>query len=72
MAKPQRKNPVVVVGEYSALAFILPACIFVGYALGRWLDSKFGTSYLSLVFLLLGILAGFIQIFRVINRTPHQ
>lgn len=64
----EKKNPIVVLGEYSALAFILPASIFVGYAVGRWLDTKLGTSYLYLIFLLLGIVAGFVQIFRVVNR----
>jgi F0F1-type ATP synthase assembly protein I len=64
-----KKSPVVLIGEYSALAFILPACIFVGYAIGRWLDTQWGTTYLYLVFLLLGIVAGFVQIFRVINRN---
>jgi F0F1-type ATP synthase assembly protein I len=64
-----KKSPVVLIGEYSALAFILPACIFVGYGIGRWLDVRFGTTYLYLVFLLLGIVAGFVQIFRVINRN---
>lgn len=67
--KNTNKNPIVVLGEYSALAFILPACIFVGYAAGRWLDSRLGTSFLYLVFLLLGIVAGFIQIFRMLNRN---
>ena len=34
------------------------APIFFGVLLGRWLDGKFGTDYLMLVFLGLGILAG--------------
>lgn len=56
------------VGRYSALAFLLPATTFAGYALGWLLDRLFHTSFLYLVFLLCGIAAGFMELIRTIQR----
>jgi F0F1-type ATP synthase assembly protein I len=66
--KPNKKSPIVVAGEYSALAFILPSSIIAGWLIGGWLDKVFGTTYLYMVFLLLGIVGGFINIFRFLNK----
>jgi ATP synthase protein I len=56
-------------GEYSSLAFILPAATFVGYAIGYLLDRWLGTTFLYMVFLLLGIAAGLIQVVRFVQRV---
>ena len=48
--------------------FQVPSCVFAGYLIGYWLDKKFGTTYLYLVFMVLGIIAGFIQIFRFLKK----
>jgi F0F1-type ATP synthase assembly protein I len=66
--KPGKKSIWVTAGEYSALAFILPSCVFVGYLIGGWLDRMLGTTYLDIVFLLLGIVGGFLQIFRFLKK----
>ncbi|MBZ5596114.1 MAG: AtpZ/AtpI family protein [Acidobacteriia bacterium] len=58
----------VTVGEYSSLAFLLPASTFVGYAMGYLLDKAFGTHFLYLVFLLLGIAGGFVELIRRLMR----
>lgn len=55
---PEKKSFSRMVGEYSNLAFVLPAAIFVGYAIGYGLDKYFGTTYWSIVWLLIGIVAG--------------
>jgi ATP synthase protein I len=55
-------------GEYSALAFLLPAAASVGYFMGTLLDRAFGTHFLYIVFLLLGIAAGFVQLIRQVTR----
>lgn len=65
---PRKKNLVVTLGEYSAIGFIIPSCLVVGWLLGGWLDKVFGTNYLYMVFLLLGIAAGFVQIYRIVNK----
>lgn len=46
----------------------LPASTFVGYLMGSTLDRWFHTTYLTVVFLLLGIASGFVQLIRVLMR----
>jgi F0F1-type ATP synthase assembly protein I len=55
-------------GIYSGLAFLLPAATFVGYLIGYLLDKVFGTHFLYLLFLLLGIGAGVYQLIRQVNK----
>jgi len=56
------------VGRYTSLAFVLPACVVVGYLIGYLLDRLFGTSFLYIIFLLVGIAAGFIELIREVQR----
>jgi F0F1-type ATP synthase assembly protein I len=65
-----RKSWTVMVAEYSALAFLLPACTVVGYIAGALLDRAFGTSFLTIVFLLLGIAGGFVELIRKVSKDP--
>ncbi len=60
----QKKSFARMVGEYSNLAFILPASIFVGYAIGYGLDKFFGTHFWYIVWLLIGIVAGMKELIR--------
>jgi F0F1-type ATP synthase assembly protein I len=67
------KKPLMVqVGEYTSLAFLLPAATFVGYGIGYLLDKAFGTTFLYLVFLLLGIAAGFVELIRRLMRDTKE
>jgi F0F1-type ATP synthase assembly protein I len=61
----------VMVGEYTALAFMLPAATMVGYAIGYLLDRAFHTLFLYLVFLIFGIAAGFVQLVRQVTRDTR-
>jgi F0F1-type ATP synthase assembly protein I len=61
-------NPWLIVGRYLALMTTVPASIFVGYELGAWLDERFGTHFLSIVFVILGTVAGFTPIFRDLTK----
>ena len=58
-------------GRYMPLALALPVSTFVGYAIGYWLDKKFGTNFLYLVFLLLGIAAGLTQLLRGLSKDGN-
>lgn len=51
-------------GRYLGLAFVLPSCTLVGYAIGYFLDKALHTHYLTFVFLILGIVAGFVDLIR--------
>lgn len=54
--------------RYLAFAVLLPVSTLVGYAIGYYLDKTFGTTFLKLVFLILGTVAGFAQLVRGISR----
>lgn len=61
-------NPWVLVARYMQLAFVVPISSVVGYAIGYYLDKLLRTTYLRVVFLLLGIAAGFIELIREVLR----
>ncbi|MCS7026053.1 MAG: AtpZ/AtpI family protein [Bryobacteraceae bacterium] len=54
--------------RYSALATLLPAATFVGYLIGYFLDSWLGTTFLKIVFLLLGIASGITHLIRELTK----
>ncbi|HUQ94927.1 MAG TPA: AtpZ/AtpI family protein [Bryobacteraceae bacterium] len=56
------------IARYSELGMLLPASTIVGYIIGYVLDKWLATTYLYLVFLLLGIAAGFVQLIRELNK----
>ena len=62
----------VTVGEYTPLAFMLPAATFVGYLIGYLLDRAFHTHFLYIPFLILGIAAGFVQLIRQLMRDTRN
>jgi len=70
--EPKPKNVWVMVGRYTSLAFLLPACVFVGYVIGYALDKVFGTSFFYIVFLLVGIAAGFVQLIREVQKDTGE
>ncbi len=72
MSETKSRSPWAQVGRYTQLAAVLPACVFAGYAIGYWLDKRFGTSFLYLVFLLLGIAAGFVELIREVQKEPRD
>lgn len=55
------------------VAFVFPAAVVIGYAIGWWLDSKLGTSpLLSLLFLGIGFAAALLELFRELKRLDRQ
>ena len=68
LKKTREKSIWVIAGEYSQLGMILPASVFAGYLIGYLLDKQFGTTYLYMVFMILGIVAGFVSIFRFLKK----
>jgi F0F1-type ATP synthase assembly protein I len=59
-------------GKYSGLTFLIPACVLIGYTIGYFLDKAFGTSFLKVVFLLLGVAAGLIELVRELNKDDVE
>jgi F0F1-type ATP synthase assembly protein I len=60
----QKKSFARMVGEYSSLAFVVPASLLVGYGIGYGLDKWLGTDYWHIVWLLLGVVAGMRELIR--------
>ena len=54
--------------RYAPLIGLMPGCIFAGYFIGAGLDYLFSTSFLKLVFILLGVAAGIVQLIRILGR----
>ena len=62
----------VMVGEYTSLAFLLPVAAVVGYAIGYLLDKEFGTKWMYIAGLILGIVAGFVQLIKQLMRDTRD
>jgi F0F1-type ATP synthase assembly protein I len=54
----------VQLAAYSQLAFIFPAATVAGYLIGLALDHWFHTRWIYLLGLILGIIAGFVELIR--------
>ena len=55
---------------YSSLSFSIALSIVIGLAIGLWLDKQFGTSpWFTLIFIGLGVMAGFRNIYLAIERS---
>ena len=59
-------------GELIGLAALMPICVVIGYFVGQFLDGKFGTTYLTVIFLLLGAAAGIISLIREIQKMTKK
>ena len=46
----------------------MPTAVLVGYMIGYFLDKAFGTHFLYIVFLLIGIAAGFVELIREVQK----
>ncbi|HWF10997.1 MAG TPA: AtpZ/AtpI family protein [Bryobacteraceae bacterium] len=56
------------IGKYMNLALLLPISTFVGYLIGYGLDHLFHTAWIRYVFLVLGLVAGFVETYRVLTE----
>jgi F0F1-type ATP synthase assembly protein I len=56
------------IGRYLNIGLLLPIATGVGFGMGYGLDKLFHTGWLRFVFLVLGSVAGFIEMFRELNK----
>ena len=72
MADEQKKNgalgELVKAESMIQLAIALPAGCVIGWLMGAWLDKHFHTGWMGIAGILLGAVAGFIQIFRTASK----
>jgi ATP synthase protein I len=70
--RDQKKSPLVMLANYSQLAFIFPAATVVGWLIGTALDHWLHTTWLYLVGLILGIIAGFVELIRLVTSSESK
>lgn len=67
-----KKNVLVQLANYSQLAFIFPAATVVGWLIGAALDHWLHTTWLYLAGLILGIIAGFVELIRLVTSSESK
>jgi F0F1-type ATP synthase assembly protein I len=66
---PDKKSPWVQLARYSQLAFIFPAATSAGWLIGAALDRWLHTTWLYLAGLIVGIIAGFVELIRTVTSS---
>ena len=73
MGKNRKKELWRQILDASTIPLNLVTATFVGFAIGYGLDKLFGTTpYLTIIFFILGIIAGFLELFRYAKRMEHE
>jgi len=70
--EPPKKSTWVQLANYSQLAFVFPAATVVGWLGGLALDHWLHTTWLYLVGLILGIVAGFVELIRTVTSSESK
>ena len=68
----QKRNWILQLANYSQLAFIFPAATVVGWLIGAALDRWLHTTWLYLAGLILGIIAGFVELIRLVTSSESK
>ena len=71
--KEDTRQALKLVGLASTLGLTIVIATFIGLALGLWLDRVFNTSpWLTVIFLIVGIIAGFRNFYRFMTRRAKE
>jgi len=71
--KEDTRKALKLVGLASTLGLTIVIATFIGLALGLWLDRVFNTSpWLTVLFLILGIIAGFRNFYRFMSKRAKE
>lgn len=65
---PQPDSSKGQLATYAQIGLVFPAATFLGWLLGTALDHWLHTTWLYIVGLLIGILAGFVELIRVVSK----
>jgi len=52
-------------GDLLSVGIMFPACVGIGYGIGYWIDQWLGTTGFKLAGILFGIVAAFINVFKI-------
>ena len=61
--------------QAATIGWVLAGCVFLGFLAGSWLDGHFKTQFWTPVLVLLGVVAGFREMFVTlgqVSKTPSQ
>jgi F0F1-type ATP synthase assembly protein I len=67
-----KKSFLVQLARYSQIAFIFPSAVVVGWLAGVGLDHWLHTTWLYIVGLIAGIIAGFVELIRLVSSADFQ
>jgi F0F1-type ATP synthase assembly protein I len=67
-----KKSFLVQIAQYSQIAFIFPAATVVGWLMGVALDHWLHTTWLYLAGLIVGIIAGFVELIRIVSKPRSE
>jgi F0F1-type ATP synthase assembly protein I len=67
----EKKSMLVQLANYSQLAFIFPAATVAGWLVGLTLDHWLHTTWLYLAGLIVGIIAGFVELIRTVTSSKN-
>jgi len=57
----------------SIVGIQFPVAMAIGYFWGKWMDGLFGTEpWLTIIFFILGLIAGFVNLFRITMATARE
>lgn len=70
--KPSGPNPLVQAEKMMQIAFILPAAVVAGWLIGAGLDRWLHQHWIYLAGIVIGAVAGFIDIFRIVLGTSKN
>ncbi|MEO7145362.1 MAG: AtpZ/AtpI family protein [Bryobacteraceae bacterium] len=70
--RPKKDGIVADLSRYISYASLLPVSAFIGFAIGYGLDRWWGTRFLRIVFLLLGIASGFLSLYRELKKDDSS
>lgn len=67
-SRKEKREAYQQLGALTSAGVVFPVSIAIGYGMGYYLDRWLGTTFLTVVFLLFGIAAGFVSFFRAISK----
>ena len=70
--RDRKRSVLVQLANYSQLAFVFPAATVVGWLIGAALDRWLHTTWLYLAGLILGIIAGFVELIRTVMSSEMK
>ncbi len=70
---PKKRGAYSTLAEASALGFMFPIALGLGFLWGRWMDGLFGTApWLTWIFTGFGLIAAFVNLFRLAARADAE